>query len=588
MKKILSFSLVLVLVLSLLAGCGSSGDDTSKDSASNALGAISTADVKFLDGAGESVYTIVRPEDDEAMITPSQELFKAMKTALGVNVRMMFDDEDGVDKYEILLGNVNRPEIEDAKAYLESKTGGKYDDYVICTVGKKIVIYAYTNESLELAIDYFISNFLKAEGVAGGIAYTYTKPGDFETITVGGTNIGKFTFIKPHYNSSYLTQLEIEELIDTIYKKTGYMLESKHDTYTTAGNYEIIIGDASRDGVEKITDKDKYKITVKGTKVYINGGSAHATAMGVSEFAKLLSGNVTDSISTEGSYNTSIASYDKATNLYMTWSEEFDGNALDTDAWYLGHPGSPNWKGNGVGGKPWIRSHDPNDVYVKDGTFTMTARVDDQYYYGGLIQSKGTFKYGLLEMSAIIPNGIGFWSALYCQAYYQEDPSVLWPELKTQSDPEFDVMECFGDSTNFAANMHSWPRNGAEETHGWKHTSLDGQKYGNDKKYRIPDEGAILGGGFHTYSMLWSDKMVTFACDGEAYFSYDTTTTERDVETFNHNVWIRVALSVGNAENPLGSTLTENPDDWQNTNKFIVEYLNLYQYNDGKCANNMK
>jgi hypothetical protein len=49
-----------------------------------------------------------------------------------------------------------------------------------------------------------------------------------------------------------------------------------------------------------------------------------------------------------------------------------------------------------------------------------------------------------------------------------------------------------------------------------------------------------------------------------------------------------VALSVGNAENPLGSTLTENPDDWQNTNKFIVEYLNLYQYNDGKCANNMK
>ncbi len=586
MKRILSLSLVLVLALSLLAGCG--GSDNDKDTASNSGSVISTEDVKFLDAQGESVYTIIRPEDDEAMIAPSQALFKEMKNALGVNVRMMFDDESGVDKYEILLGDVNRPEVAEAEAFLKSKTGGKYDDYVICTIGKKIVIYAYTLQSLEEAIKYFTANFLKPQGVPGGIAYTYTKPGNFETITIGGADIGKFQFVKPHYNSSYLTQLEIEELIDTIYVKTGYMLQVKHDTNTEPSDYEIIIGNTSREGVEKVTENDKYTITVKGTKVYINGGSAHATAMGVSEFAKLLTGKVTDDASTTGSYETAIASYDKTTNLYKTWGEDFDGDALDTEAWHLGHPGAPNWKGGGIGGKPWIRSHDPNDVYVKDGQFTMTARVDDQYFYGGLIQSKGTFKYGLLEMSAVIPNGIGFWSAFYCQAYYNEEPGVLDPNDKLKGDPEFDIMECFGDSTNFAANMHSWPRNGADSELGWTHTSLDGATYGNDKKYRIPDEGKILGGDFHTYAMLWNDKQVTFACDGEAYFTYDTTTKDQDVETFNHNVWIRLALSVGNAENPLGAVLTENPDDWQNTNKFIVDWLNLYQYNDGKCRVDME
>ena len=190
-------------------------------------------------------------------------------------------------------------------------------------------------------------------------------------------------------------------------------------------------------------------------------------------------------------------------------------------------------------------------------------------------------------MSAKIPQGVGFWSAWYCQADYKNEPSVLDPSQPLMGDPEFDIMECFGDSSNFAANLHSWPRNGFDEINGWKHTSLDVSAYANEKKYRIPDEGQVLGYDFHTYGMMWNDKLVTFTCDGEDYFSYDITTKEQDIESFNHNVWIRIALSVGNAENPLGAILTENPDDWQNTNKFIVDWINLYQYDDGKCTNNL-
>lgn len=587
MKRLSALLLVIVLALGLMAGCGGDGDkDTASSGAQNGT-VISTEDVKFLDANGESVYRIIRPEFDESVIKPSQFLFQQMKEKFGVPVRTLFDDEDGTDAYEILLGNVNRPEVEQARQYLEATTGGRYDDFAICTIGKKIVLFAYTTPNLERAVDYFVANYLKAEGVKGGIAYAHATQGDFENITVNGANIGKFVFVKPHYNSSYLAYSEMQEIVDTVYKKTGYMMEIKHDTEVSLADSQIIVGNCAFDGVEAVTDYDKYKITVKGKKVYINGGSAHATAMGVSEFAKMLKGDVTDSVSTEGTYSTAIASYDKATNLHKVWGDDFDGDALNTERWILGHPGSPNWKGQGIGGKPWIRSHDPNDVYVKDGKFTMTARVDDIYYYGGLIQTYGTFKYGYIEMSAKIPQGVGFWSAWYCQADYKNEPSVLDPSQPLMGDPEFDIMECFGDSSNFAANLHSWPRNGFDAINGWTHTSLDGSTYGNDKKYRIPDEGQVLGYDFHTYGMLWNDKLVTFTCDGEDYFSYDITTKEQDVESFNHNVWIRIALSVGNAENPLGAILTENPDDWQNTNKFIVDWVNLYQYDDGKCTNSL-
>ena len=82
-------------------------------------------------------------------------------------------------------------------------------------------------------------------------------------------------------------------------------------------------------------------------------------------------------------------------------------------------------------------------------------------------------------------------------------------------------------------------------------------------------------------------RKVTFTCDADPFFSYDTTTNEQDIETNNHNVWIRIAMNVGSATNPEPG-ITDNPDDWQNTNKFVVDWINVYQRNDGMCARNGK
>ncbi|MBO5912218.1 MAG: family 16 glycosylhydrolase [Clostridia bacterium] len=574
MKKSVAFMLFFWFVLGGFVGCGSDSQQNESSNQINSVEAvISTDDVVFVDKNGESVYRIVRPKDDVNATALSKQIYARMKSRFGINVRNVSDEEDGTDSYEILIGNCNRPEIETVKKYLAQKTGARYDDYIICTVGKKIAIFSQSEDSLKQAVQYFTDNYFSSTTVSGGIEYISKVEGDFEDVKVNGVPIGNFSVIREHYNASYLTEIEINELIESLYSRTGYRLGFFHDAYKEPMKYEIIVGNADRDGVEKIADYDAYRITVKDSKIYINGGSPHATAMAVSEFGKMLKGELSNGISVVGSYEQALNKYDKTVTLYKKWGDDFDGNEIDADTWRIG---DRSMQTPGLNGKIQVRSDNPEDVYVSDGKFYMCAREDDHYYYGGIIQTYKTYKYGYVEMSSIIPHGTGFWTALYMCT--EDTQSAIDPSLPQLAGPEYDVMECFGNSEHFAANIHSWPSIG-KAVYGWEHNSLD-TGYGNEKRYHSPDKGVVLGYDFHTYGMMWDSEKVTFTCDADPYFSYDTTTNLQDIETNNHNVWLRIAMNVGSSTNPEPG-ITDNPDDWQNTNKFIVDWIHVYQKDDG-------
>ncbi len=591
MKKVLSLMMVLVLVVGLLVGCG--GDDKkAKDEAGNNTtnnsvatpsgdspnvdGIVSTADVNFKTG-DNSTYRIVRPEGDTNATSVAQYIFKQMRDKLGVNARNVSDTEDGTDAYEILVGMTNREESKKAAQYLEGKAGGRYSDYVICTIGKKICIYSKNPEILKPAAEAFVADYLKAEPIKGGINAVKASEGNFESIKVNGVEVGKFNFVRPHFNSSWLTECEMEEIVDTVYNKTGYMMSINHDTQSSPEDYEIIVGNTTREGVEAVTDYDQYKITVKGKKVYINGGSAHATAMGVSEFSKMLTGEITDASSVVGSYNTAMASYDKSKEYYWTWGDDFDLPELDLTKW--GQEKESN-QSPGQNGKTSVRSSDPNDVFVSDGKFYICARQDDHYYYGGMIRTQRTmeYKYGYAEMSSVIPQGDSFWIAWWAcsnDAVSSVDPSA--PKLLS---PEIDIVECFGNSKYYAANCHSWPTTTGTNEYGYVHTSLDGTTYGEAKKYTLEDEGKVLGNDFHTYGFLWDNTKMGFTCDGDLYFVYDTTKTYEDIECFNHSMYFIYSMALGFADAP-GNPITEDPVEWSETNKLILDWMHLYQKDDG-------
>ena len=174
MKKLIAILLVLFVSLGMMAGCGGSSDENDNSTASQGganAGALSKDDVVYINN-GESVYTIIRPEEGKLEEgSRTSNIFKKMKDAIGVSLKNETDTTDGTDKYEILVGETNRPESKLALDYLKSKTGGRYDDYIVCTIGKKIVINAFNIEGLKAASEYFIKNYLKADGVKGGIEH---------------------------------------------------------------------------------------------------------------------------------------------------------------------------------------------------------------------------------------------------------------------------------------------------------------------------------------------------------------------------------------------------------------------------------
>ena len=205
--------------------------------------------------------------------------------------------------------------------------------------------------------------------------------------------------------------------------------------------------------------------------------------------------------------------------------------------------------------------------------FYICAREDDNFYYGGMLRTQitMTYKYGYVETSALLPHGDGFWVAIWQMT--SKDKSEI------DSEPEIDVVECFGNSAYYAVNAHSWPTD-TGTAKGWVHTSLDGGKYANQKKYSLADTSKKLGDGMHTYGMLWTDTAMTFTCDGNAFLTYDTTETEQRIDSFNQAQYLIISMATGYKSGP--GAITSNPDDWQFTNKLMIDWLHIYQPSDGK------
>ena len=78
---------------------------------------------------------------------------------------------------------------------------------------------------------------------------------------------------------------------------------------------------------------------------------------------------------------------------------------------------------------------------------------------------------------------------------------------------------------------------------------------------------------------------MSFSCDGDLYFTYKTNTKIEDIECFNHSMYFIYSMALAFANAP-GNPITTNPDDWQNTNKLVLDWMNLYQLDDGKCELN--
>ncbi len=589
--KLFSVMLIFVVLISVFAGCGKKDDEAASSGEATAL---STADVNFVDANGESKYSVVRP-DDKDYATMSGKVFREIKSKYAVTPKNTTDiDEKRAEDYEILIGDTNREASKAALELLKSEGTRRYHEYLICTIGNDIAIVAFNDEDLEKAVDYFIANYITGSVVTGGINYLYSDSSNYTEMNIlGTTSIIDIKIVRPIYNVAYMTQLETDRMVDYILEKTGYKVDIVNDniasdnddklsgsgtlTPSTPNEYEIIIGNCVRDGVKQISNYREYEIRVEDKRIFLNGGSPYATAMAVSEFINLL--KTKDSITSadnvlSGNYDEAYAKYDKTQYYYPTFTEDFDVAHIDD----LKH-WTCRW--NAVAGysnaeKPCYRgSTKHNNNYVLDGKCYINAAVDDEGYYGGMLDTdnKLQFLYGVLEISTLHPRGDGFWTALWTVSDNGIKGPIDDPQRMYHS--ETDVEECYGAGDWAYGNTFAWPTSYGREALQIP-PEKDGTVHVNNRVSCADDRGFYMD--FHTFAFVWDDDTnVKFTCDGYVYVDQDLRDGPEKL-VYSQPQWLKLSMACGTGNRPA----TTDPISWRDYNKFITEYVHIYQKQGNK------
>lgn len=591
MKRIICILMVLILSLGMLVGCGGDkkpANSNSVTSSTDDTETVITVDkINYLAEDGSSVYRIIRPDGNTVMTVQAGVIFKKMKNDLGIDIKNVSDKEDGTDVYEILVGNTNRSESQAAINYLYNSGMGRYMDYIICTMGKKIVINGVTDEATINAVTYFIENFVKKEGIVGGINYICTTPGEFENITINGTDISKFTIVRDKSSRSWLVQEEYRKVQNKVLEKTGFLLPLREDKDTAEKEYEIHLGNTVRTAKPQSGyDYDSWEIAIVGKKVYLAGGSTYAVQVALTEFGKMLEkGAVTDANSRKGSYKSTVAGYDKSEYYKLTWQEEFDYEAMSIEAsgWTVDSIGINSQVTHTESGQSYRRfgtaflANDADTTIVTDGNFIMRAvKMEDAtikypssqgggtdgllYKHQGGYHSNSimTFNFGYVEMRARIPDGKGVYSSFWINGT-GGDPGTL----------EIDIFESLGMAHTLRTNIHYW-----KSSANGGHTSLDSGLYekdvhkvdGKDRQYVLPSDEGTLFDDYHTIGCYWSWDGIRFYCDGVLYY-------EDQIDEFHYGKYVEI---IGGFNIGWGGRIAP-ADDLQFPLEYYVDYFRLYQ-----------
>ena len=245
----------------------------------------------------------------------------------------------------------------------------------------------------------------------------------------------------------------------------------------------------------------------------------------------------------------------------LTWSDEFDGEEVDSTKWIGGW-----WDGKlstvRKGGY-W----NTKLATVQDGCLHISTRyyedgLDDggAGWYSTELSTQGKFEqlYGYFEVRCILPKGSGLWSAFWmmCKGVGNEDGSG-------KDGSELDIYESpfYSSSTPdvVSSAIHFDGYDDAEQSKTIHKTHV----YANDPYTE-----------FNTYSMEWNSTEYIFYINGTEVGRSSFGGVSQTAE------YLLLSVEVGGEEGRPGdswagdsiTTNTEAPTD------FIVDYVRVYQY----------
>lgn len=280
------------------------------------------------------------------------------------------------------------------------------------------------------------------------------------------------------------------------------------------------------------------------------------------------------------SFTISVAVATSGGSWSLVWSDEFDGNSLNSENWNI-----QNGDGSEYGLTAWGNAeqqwYKEENISVVDGNLVISAKEEPTNgypYTSGRMRSdnKVDIKYGRIEARVKTPIGQGLWSAFWMLP--TDSAYGGWA-----SGGEIDIMEAVSPGVN------------DDVTYGTLHYGmpwpLNTSAGGNADRTPIDE--------FHTYAIEWEQDEIRWFIDdvhfatvtSDTWWSYFYSSNEQGYVSapkapFNQDFHLLFNLAVGGYWPGSPNADTVFPAE------MLVDYVRVYQCDSGEdtgvgCANNI-
>lgn len=239
----------------------------------------------------------------------------------------------------------------------------------------------------------------------------------------------------------------------------------------------------------------------------------------------------------------------KKNGMTLVWADEFDYNGKpDTSKWKY-QTGAGGWGNNEL--QTYVdNSQTADTAEVSGGTLKIKAYYDNGWK-SARMNSKKSFKYGLIEARLKVPADNGSWPAFWMMpraSMYGE-----WP-----ASGEIDIME------------HAPNTNGNGGLLNQVYSTLHFQNRHAGDSNGLCRETLSATTEFHTYAVLWEEDKISAYYDdkyvGSTYYNPNTTSADWP---FDQDFYILLNMAMGgNLGGPIENT---------NTKIYEVDYVRVYQ-----------
>jgi beta-glucanase (GH16 family) len=240
------------------------------------------------------------------------------------------------------------------------------------------------------------------------------------------------------------------------------------------------------------------------------------------------------------------------TEYTLVWSEEFDGNELNTDTWI-------HWNGPAYNDELQYYTDRPENSYVEEGILHLVAHRESfggKEYTSARISTDSTsigWQYGRFEARIRMPEGKGFWPAFWLMPMRDDG----WPR-----GGEIDIMEFRGNEPyTTSAAVHFW-------TDGCNVTPWECREYISET--HTVDE-TKLSESFNVYAVEWNETGLHWFLNDTEYLHVPFSEINARFEPFTTPFYIILNLAVGGNFLPNPDEFTEFPQSLE------VDYVRVYK-----------